>query len=118
MIDSAIAHEFLETGRCASCGVIDLHAHYGHFRGIYMPNHDPAQMIATMDRCGVELTVSSGHTALADMVRKLGSEQILFGSGAPFKEIEPSLLKLHHCQIPDAQKELIAGGNARRLLGL
>ncbi|NLG26368.1 MAG: hypothetical protein GX557_00525, partial [Chloroflexi bacterium] len=69
MIDSAIAHEFLETGRCASCGVIDLHAHYGHFRGIYMPNHDPAQMIATMDRCGVELTVSSGHTALADMVR-------------------------------------------------
>ncbi|HOG50839.1 MAG TPA: amidohydrolase family protein [Lentisphaeria bacterium] len=55
---------------------------------------------------------------LAGMVQKLGAERILFGSGAPFKEIEPSLLKLHHCQIPDAQKELIAGGNARRLLGL
>lgn len=55
---------------------------------------------------------------LADMVRKLGAERILFGSGAPFKEIEPSLLKLHHCQISDAQKELIAGGNARRLLGI
>ncbi len=69
MIDSPIAREFLETGRCASCGVIDLHAHYGHFRGIYMPNHGPQQMIATMDRCGVDLMVSSGHTALADMVR-------------------------------------------------
>jgi len=68
MIDSPIAREFLTTGQCASCRVIDLHAHYGHFRGIYMPNHDPEQMIATMDRCGVEITVSSGHTALEDMV--------------------------------------------------
>ena len=69
MIDSAIAREYLETGRCASVPIIDLHAHYGHFRGIYMPNHDPQQMIATMDRCGVEVIVSSGHTALVDMVR-------------------------------------------------
>lgn len=69
MINSAIAQEFLETGRCTSCGVIDLHAHYGHFKGIYMPNHDPQQMIATMERCGVEIMVSSGHTALYDMVR-------------------------------------------------
>lgn len=55
---------------------------------------------------------------LAEMVQKLGAERILFGSGAPFKEIEPALLKLHHAQISAAQKELIAGGNARRLLGL
>jgi uncharacterized protein len=69
MIESAIAQEYLQTGRCASCAVIDLHAHYGHFNGIYMPNHDPEQMIATMERCGVETIVSAGHTALADMVR-------------------------------------------------
>ena len=69
MIDSAIASEYVETGRCACCRVIDLHAHYGHFGGIYMPNSDPEQMIATMDRCGVEIIVSSGHTALADMSR-------------------------------------------------
>lgn len=69
MIESAIAREYLETGRCVSCPVIDMHAHYGHYMGIYMPNHDPQQMIATMERCGVELMVSSGHTALYDMVR-------------------------------------------------
>ncbi len=69
MNPSAIAREFLETGRSASCPVIDMHAPYGHFMGIYMPNHDPQQMIATMERCGVELMVSSGHTALCDMVR-------------------------------------------------
>lgn len=69
MIESAIAIEFLETGRCRSCPIIDLHAHYGHFRGIYMPNHSADQMLATMERCGVEAIVSSGHTALVDMVR-------------------------------------------------
>jgi len=69
MNQSALAREYLETGRCTLCRVIDLHAHYGHFGAIYMPNHDGDQMIATMDRCGVESVVSSGHTSLADMVR-------------------------------------------------
>jgi len=75
MNDSQIAQEFLETGRCASCPIIDLHGHYGHFNGIYMPNHDTRQMIATLDRCGVERIVSSGHTALANMVR--GNQEIV-----------------------------------------
>ncbi len=69
MNPSPIAQEYLEMGKCASCRVIDLHAHYGAFGGIYMPNDNPGRMIATMDRCGVELIVSSGHTALVDMVR-------------------------------------------------
>jgi len=71
---SEIAREFIETGRCEICPIIDLHAHYGHFSGIYMPNHTPQQMLATMDRCGVQVAVSSGHTALADMV--LGNKEI------------------------------------------
>jgi hypothetical protein len=75
MITSSIALEYLETGRCATCPVVDLHAHYGHYAGIYMPNHTPAHMLATMDRCGVEITVSAGHTALADMV--LGNAEVL-----------------------------------------
>jgi len=68
MIGSAIALEYLRTGQCQSTRVIDLHAHYGHFSGIYMPNHDPEGMMATMERCGMDVVASSGHTALADMV--------------------------------------------------
>jgi predicted TIM-barrel fold metal-dependent hydrolase len=74
MIDPTMAREYLETGRCTPCPIVDLHAHYGHFNGIYMPNHDPAQMIATMERCGVEIIVSSGHTALCDM--QLGNAEM------------------------------------------
>lgn len=69
MISSPIAREFLETGRCASCRVVDLHAHFGPFSGIFMPTATPEQTVATMDRCGVEVLVSAGHTALVDMVR-------------------------------------------------
>ena len=75
MIDSPIAREFLDTGRCSSCGVVDLHAHYGHYQGIYMPNHTPESMLATMDRCGVETVVTAGHTALVDPA--LGNEEII-----------------------------------------
>lgn len=52
---------------------------------------------------------------LAEMVQKLGADHILFGSGAPFKEIEPALLKLHHCQISSAEKQQVEHGNAQRL---
>jgi|YNPNPStandDraft_1061719.scaffolds.fasta_scaffold03652_5 predicted TIM-barrel fold metal-dependent hydrolase len=68
-LSSPLVQEYLATGRCAGCLVVDLHAHYGPFRGIYMPNHTPEQMVATMERCGVEIIVSSGHLALVDMVR-------------------------------------------------
>jgi hypothetical protein len=44
-----------------------------------MPNHDPQQMIATMDRCGVEVMVSSGHMALYDMAR--GNAEIVEVTG-------------------------------------
>ena len=68
MNSSKIAQAFLRTGRCEDCPVVDMHAHYGPFRGIYMPRHTAEQMMATAERCGVEAMVSSGHLALVDMV--------------------------------------------------
>lgn len=56
--------------------------------------------------------------ALASIAAKLGADHLLFGSGAPFKEVEPALLKLHHCQINEQDKQLIANNNARKLLRL
>lgn len=68
MNPSEIAQVFFRTGRCPSCPVVDMHAHLGPFRGIYMPQHTAEQMMAAADRCGVEAMVSSGHLALVDMV--------------------------------------------------
>jgi predicted TIM-barrel fold metal-dependent hydrolase len=69
MIDSALAREFMETGRSESCPVIDVHTHYGPFRAIYFPVSGGEKLLRAMDRCGCRLILSAHHTALFDMQR-------------------------------------------------
>jgi predicted TIM-barrel fold metal-dependent hydrolase len=64
LTDSPLAREFWEQGRAASCPIIDMHGHMGAWHSIYFPRPDPADMIRTMDECGVRLLVFSHHMAL------------------------------------------------------
>jgi len=52
------------------------------------------------------------------MVKLIGYERILFGSGAPFKEITPALLKLQHAALSPKEKNAVARQNAARILRL
>lgn len=52
--------------------------------------------------------------ALDNFIKLVGADHVLFGSGAPFKEIEPALLKLHHAHIADSERELISHVNAEK----
>ena len=63
-IDSAIVEELLTTGTLSSFKVIDTHGHMGPYAGIWFPNPEPADMVRTLDRCGVEKLVFSHHDAL------------------------------------------------------
>lgn len=63
---SALTAEFFRAGKAADCPVIDCHAHYGPYQGIYFPKVTPEAMVDTMNRCGVRLVISSGHMALVD----------------------------------------------------
>jgi len=71
---STLLADYIELGHCPTCRVIDLHGHYGPWPGIYLPNANEQAMLMTMDRCGTETLVSSGHTALADM--RLGNPEM------------------------------------------
>ncbi len=62
--DSLLAAEFLETGKCAACPVIDMHGHMGPWYGIHFPRASTESMIRTMDECGVRLLVFCHHAAL------------------------------------------------------
>ena len=64
---SELVRDYMMLGYCPSCGVIDLHGHYGPWPGIYLPRAGEAAMLASMERCGIATLVSSGHNALADM---------------------------------------------------
>lgn len=63
---SSMAAEFIETGHCVACPVIDAHAHYGPFQGIHFPKPDAEGMLDIMDRAGVRTSICSPHNALRD----------------------------------------------------
>lgn len=55
---------------------------------------------------------------LNKFIAAAGSEHVLFGSGAPFKEMEPALLKLHHTELSETERRQIAEENAEKLFKL
>jgi predicted TIM-barrel fold metal-dependent hydrolase len=61
---------------------------------------------------------SSYGGILTELIKNVGAERVLFGTGSPFKSAEPSLLKLHHCDITDEERMMVAVGAARKLLRL
>ncbi|MBI2915026.1 MAG: amidohydrolase [Firmicutes bacterium] len=61
---SPIAREFLESGRCESCPIIDMHGHFGPFHGGYLPVASADKTLKSMARAGVRTLVISAHDAL------------------------------------------------------
>jgi predicted TIM-barrel fold metal-dependent hydrolase len=58
-----------------------------------------------------------GYAAVAKTVQQCGSQQILFGSGAPLQNGASGLSKILQAGISDSEKQAILGDNLRRLLG-
>lgn len=67
--NSKLKEEFLEKGKAASCPIIDAHAHFGPYKGIYFPHSTVEGMIKSMDRSGIQRLVFSSHASLVDMKR-------------------------------------------------
>jgi len=61
---SAIAREFVQTGRCASCPIIDMHGHLGPIGEIYLPAAPVEKMRRALLRAEVRKIVCSPHQAL------------------------------------------------------
>ena len=56
--------------------------------------------------------------AVVRVIRKHGSEKILFGSDSPTADALTEIQTINNLKLNDAEKEAILGGNARLLLGL
>jgi hypothetical protein len=61
--------------------------------------------------------VKNPLNAIEDLVGKVGSERLLFGSHAPFAYAHTALAKVREAYISDTDKAAILGGNARNILG-
>lgn len=81
--------------------------------------HAPRRPGAYFDRLSFD-TISHGEPALAYLLHLAGPERLLFGTDVPFPMADEQMLDMLE-RLPDLDAEgrqLIAGGNARRLLGL
>jgi len=80
-----------------------------------------AEAICAMRRIET-LCICTDHLNSPDgievVVRELGSERLIFGTGAPFEEIEPCLITLEAAKIGEDERQMIAGGNLSNMLGL
>jgi 2,3-dihydroxybenzoate decarboxylase len=56
--------------------------------------------------------------ALAALVHVIGADAVLFAIDYPYENTDAAIAALEHAALPDADKQKIAHGNARRLLRL
>jgi len=62
------------------------------------------------------LYVESSRTNIGAFPEAVAAERVIFGTGAPFKHVEPALLKLQTAQVEEASRRRIAVTNALDLL--
>ena len=70
----------------------------------------PANLYVEMSR-----THCCQGRGLDRLITAIGAEHVLFGSGAPFREIEASLIKMHHARLSDEERALVEHDNAVKL---
>jgi predicted TIM-barrel fold metal-dependent hydrolase len=83
--------------------IVDTHGHFGPYGKIWLPSQEPDQMVATMDRCGVRVTICSHHTAItgdAVLANRWLAEQGL--------ERYPDRLLGYYCWNPHQAREMEA----------
>ena len=66
----------------------------------------------------VDTTANPIIPVLSDWIAKFGAQRMLWGSDFPFYDVTYERQKVDHLRAGDAEKALIAGGNARRLFDL
>ena len=64
----------------------------------------------------ISLITAAIQNELGQLVKTLGPERLLFGTGMPFHYPDPAILKVEILDAPRAAKQMILRENARRLL--
>ena len=76
----------------------------------------PAAQLA--DNVVVDTSANPIIGVLSEWVQRFGAERMLWGSDFPFYDPVYERAKLDRLRLADAERELVAGGNAARLFGL
>jgi uncharacterized protein len=76
-----------------------------------------AKLVAT-GQVYFDIATLEGVGGVANLLKQVSADRVVFGSHAPFFYLESAVLKLKESALSDAELASIRAGNARRLLGL
>ena len=76
------------------------------------------QVMKRSTNVSYEISCLQGFEGVRRLVSEVGAERVLFGTGAVLNYPACNVAKLDHADLPAAQMDAIAAGNALRLLGL
>lgn len=65
----------------------------------------------------VDIAMKEGVGGLADLVKAVGLERVLFGAHVPLFSLDSAVLKIREADLTADEKQAIQSGNAQRLLG-
>jgi hypothetical protein len=103
----------------------DLHSVCTSFRGLRVILASPKStglnralfpLFEKHEHFALETSGYQGLGGLEAVVELFGASRLLFGSRAPYMDIGPGMVALQYAELNPEDKELIAGGNLRRLL--
>ncbi|GAA1558148.1 hypothetical protein GCM10009678_46410 [Actinomadura kijaniata] len=83
----------------------------------YRSLRELADLMDARPRIAVDTATLSGHLAVEWVARRYGAHRVLFGTGSPVTDDAGPRFQLDLLDLPAADVALIAGGNARALLG-
>ena len=65
----------------------------------------------------MDISLYGVHQGIEDFTERFGSERLIFGTGLPVFAGSGCIAQLLYAEIDEAEKQLIAGGNLKRILG-
>ncbi|GAA3928594.1 hypothetical protein GCM10023085_07270 [Actinomadura viridis] len=96
--------------RVPDLGIVLINTGYRSLREL-------ADLMEAHPRIRVDTATLNGHLAVEWIARRYGAHRVLFGTGAPITDDAGPRFQLDLLDLPEADVALIAGGNARALLG-
>jgi hypothetical protein len=83
----------------------------------YRALHKLADLLDAHPRLRVDTATLNGHMAVEWLAGRFGAHRVLFGTGAPVTDDAGPRYQLDLLDLPETDIALIAGGNAREVLG-
>lgn len=81
-------------------------------------NRNLYPLLEKFDNLHIDLSLYTAHHGIEEICHRFGADRLLFGSGMPLYTPGGALTSIMYSSISEKERQMIAGDNLRKLLGL